>query len=250
MNVVICEVEAVRNTLTGMKRKPLSAKDKAAAARLKRIWSEKKDELDLKQDRAAELLGFNTQGAVSHYINGYTPLNTDAVLKFAKLLRVSPTDIRPEIEQLLEAARANHASRREIKVQAIVPLISWVEATNWCGDTFTPKPGYPELWVHTTAKVSKNAFALRIRGDSMVNPNGFPTFPPGATIIVDPEVKPEDGSFVIVGIPGEEEALFQKLTIHAGRKYLSSLNPRYPPPFELPAEACICGVVKRMEIDL
>lgn len=88
------------------KRKPLSDADREAAQNLRRIWDKKKSNLKLTQDAAAEKLGFTTQGAVSHYLNGYTPLNTDAVLKFAALLEVQPDDIRPDIGSLLGSAVA------------------------------------------------------------------------------------------------------------------------------------------------
>lgn len=87
-----------------MTRKPLSNADKAAAINLRRIWDDRKDALGLTQDSAADKMGFGTQGAVSHYLNGYTPLNTDAVLKFAALLKVSPTEIRPDLNELLAVA--------------------------------------------------------------------------------------------------------------------------------------------------
>ncbi|MBG6240464.1 MAG: helix-turn-helix domain-containing protein [Candidatus Symbiopectobacterium sp. Clec_Harlan] len=75
--------------------------DKQTATRLKRIWDEKKKALGLTQEKAADALGFNTQGAVSQYLNGKVPLNTDTVIKFAKLLRVTPEEIKPELADLL-----------------------------------------------------------------------------------------------------------------------------------------------------
>jgi predicted transcriptional regulator len=39
------------------------------------------------------MLGFST-ASVSHYLNGTTPLNTDATLKFAHFLS-KPEEIRP-----------------------------------------------------------------------------------------------------------------------------------------------------------
>lgn len=80
---VICAGSARAARLQRMTRKPLSNADKAAAINLRRIWDDRKDALGLTQDSAADKMGFGTQGAVSHYLNGYTPLNTDAVLKFA-----------------------------------------------------------------------------------------------------------------------------------------------------------------------
>jgi transcriptional regulator with XRE-family HTH domain len=95
-----------------MKRKPLSESDKAAAANLRRIWDEKKRDLGLTQEKAAEAMGFTTQGAVSHYLNGYMPLNTDNLLKFAALLEVPPSAIRPDIDDLLGNALRAEQTRR------------------------------------------------------------------------------------------------------------------------------------------
>ncbi|AUM07604.1 helix-turn-helix domain-containing protein [Escherichia coli] len=88
-----------------MKRKPLSEIDLQAAQRLKEIWTTKKTQLELTQERAAEILGFSTQGAVSHYLNGQTPLNLEAVIKFAGLLQVPPESIRPDMADLLRIVR-------------------------------------------------------------------------------------------------------------------------------------------------
>lgn len=88
-----------------MKRKPLSEIDLQAAQRLKEIWTTKKTQLGLTQERAAEILGFSTQGAVSHYLNGQTPLNLEAVIKFAGLLQVPPESIRPDMADLLRIVR-------------------------------------------------------------------------------------------------------------------------------------------------
>ncbi|MEJ9962468.1 helix-turn-helix transcriptional regulator [Escherichia albertii] len=88
-----------------MKRKPLSEIDLQAAQRLKEIWATKKTQLGLTQERAAEILGFSTQGAVSHYLNGQTPLNLEAVIKFAGLLQVPPESIRPDMADLLRIVR-------------------------------------------------------------------------------------------------------------------------------------------------
>ncbi|EOW6510229.1 helix-turn-helix domain-containing protein, partial [Escherichia coli] len=65
----------------------------------------KKTQLGLTQERAAEILGFSTQGAVSHYLNGQTPLNLEAVIKFAGLLQVPPESIRPDMADLLRIVR-------------------------------------------------------------------------------------------------------------------------------------------------
>lgn len=104
------------------KAKP-SAADKAAAARLKRIWDAK-----LKAARAAgqpfsqESVGAAlkmTQGAVSQYLNGKIPIGLNAVLAFASYFGVAPTEIRSDLEHL------NDAGQRTGRESAtVVPLPS------------------------------------------------------------------------------------------------------------------------------
>lgn len=71
------------------------------ARRLKQIWLAKKDALHLSQVKAAKELGYNSQGAISQYINGRVSLNFQAAAKFAKLLRVEINDIAPRFTPLV-----------------------------------------------------------------------------------------------------------------------------------------------------
>lgn len=73
----------------------ISQADKDAAKRLKAIWDRKAKELNLTQQKAAEAFG-RTQGLIGQYLNCHTALGPVATLKFARLLRVSPQEIRPD----------------------------------------------------------------------------------------------------------------------------------------------------------
>lgn len=66
------------------------------AARLARVWRQKKDELNLTQEKLAEEWAVS-QSTISQYLNGRIALNTDAVLRFAKRLEVSPLQIAPDL---------------------------------------------------------------------------------------------------------------------------------------------------------
>ncbi len=80
------------------KRRQLTAQQKIAQQRLREIWHAKKKRLDLTQEKAAHLIGWSSQGAVASYLNGRIGLNTDAIMKFAKLLEVKPSDIDPDFQ--------------------------------------------------------------------------------------------------------------------------------------------------------
>lgn len=71
------------------------------AKRLKRVWTERKDQLHLNQVKAAKELGYSSQGAVSQYLNGKVAMNLETVAKFAKLLRVEIKDISPRYSSMV-----------------------------------------------------------------------------------------------------------------------------------------------------
>ncbi len=112
------------------------------------------------------------------------------------------------------------------------------------------EPHHYSLLKHVVAPcdLSDGGYALRVIGDSMLNPTGSPSFPAGSLIFVDPNIKPEPGHFVVGTVPGAESFVFKKLISDAGQRYLESLNPKFnliPVPFGFD----IRGVVVGMMID-
>ncbi len=95
------------------KRRELTNEEKKECAILKKIWDDRKDTLRKKgekftQELALVDLGFETQGAISQYLNGGIALNVDAILKFATLLECHPEEIRPSITKLIPAVNSDH----------------------------------------------------------------------------------------------------------------------------------------------
>ena len=136
-------------------------------------------------------------------------------------------------------------------VRGKVPLISWVQAGQWAEVIDQLKPGDAEEWIPTSVPIHKHTYALRVKGDSMRNPDGDPTFPHGSVIIVEPDsIDAPDrlvGSLVIVRRTGDDEATFKKLVRDAGKFYLMPLNPQYP-RLELQEGDAFCGVVRSKEM--
>lgn len=129
-----------------------------------------------------------------------------------------------------------------------VPLISWVQAGNWCPVADPYPPGAADAYVSVDIRVSDGAFALTVRGDSMLNPNTGEGFPEGCIIVVDPGVEHQNGHYVVVRLDDSDEATFKQLVIDGSKRYLRPLNPRYP-IIEINGNASICGVVKKMIIE-
>lgn len=101
----------------------------------------------------------------------------------------------------------------------------------------------------TTAKVTPDAFAIQVQGDSMVNPSGAPSMPAGTFIIVEPSIEAEPGNFVVACIGKGSGALFKRYVKDGPHQSLQSLNPAFQ-MIELDKNATILGVAIRAEIDL
>lgn len=109
-----------------------------------------------------------------------------------------------------------------------IPLISYVQAGNLAECIPTSDCDGSFEYVLTDQDLSCHAFALRIEGDSME-----PDFKTGDVVIVDPEIEPHPGEF-IVAANGNQEATFKKYrpthtTINGTQHFeLVPLNDDYP----------------------
>ena len=83
------------------------------AEHLRLIWNAKKKELNLTQEKVAQLCEWNTQAAFNAYLLGRMPLNTDAVLRLAKVLQVHPTEIMPELSDILPHSTSENSDQQE-----------------------------------------------------------------------------------------------------------------------------------------
>lgn len=248
----ICAVNRCANKVQRMARRELTAQEKAAAKRLEKIWESKRAILRWTQDEVAARCGW-TQGGFYQYKAGLIPLNLEALMKISNVLGVPPNEIYPELAATIaffatplsvQEPRPNYERAFGFKnvdtgpdLRKKAPLISWVQAGQWSEIEDNLKPGEAEDWVQTTASTGPHAYALRVRGDSME-----PEFRDGDVIVVDPEQRARNGSYVVVRLEADQEATFKQFVVDGPRRYLKPLNSRYP-IMEIDGEAVICGVV-------
>lgn len=139
------------------------------------------------------------------------------------------------IAELLSGLRADPA----LEVRAEVPLVSEVEAGNYTViDNFRPGGNFDT--VPTRVGVKRHTYALRVHGDSMVSETGD-SFPPGAILIIEPEMEAQPGDYVIA-LNVDNETTFKQLIKDSGDLYLKPLNSRYP--IKPLGDARIIGVVR------
>lgn len=85
-----------------------------------------------------------------------------------------------------------------------VPLVSYVQAGQWKGGAQPFEANEAQDWLLTDANLSDAAFALEIKGESML-----PDYRPGDRVIIDPSVAPQPGDCVVAK-NGDDEATFKK----------------------------------------
>ncbi len=108
-------------------------------------------------------------------------------------------------------------------IRGSVPLLSSVQAGAFkevLDSGYSGGDGV--VMIPTTVPVNRYTFALRVQGDSME-----PRFTEGMLLIVEPELDPQPGDYVIVK-NGSEETTFKQLIKDGADWYLKPLNPRYP----------------------
>lgn len=206
------------------------------------------------QEELAKKTGV-TKSAISQYESGLTKkMDGDKLLLIAKSLSVSAEWLIYGKDQYTVQKKDNLPysivnTEPGPDIIGRVPLISWVQAGHWAEIIDNHLPGQADEWRLTTAKVSKNAFALRVKGDSMTNPHGSPSIPEGYIIIVDPHKQAENGDLIVARLDDSKEATFKKLVIDGSKRYLKPLNPAYP-VIEINGNCTICGKVVKVELDL
>ncbi|KVF08968.1 hypothetical protein WJ04_09050 [Burkholderia vietnamiensis] len=110
----------------------------------------------------------------------------------------------------------------------MVPLISWVQAGQWAELSKDFEECDAQEWLPCPVAHSDETFCLRVRGQSMHNPGGTPSFSEGDIIFVDPQRSPDHRKCVIVMLHNEREATFKQLIIEGDKKLLHPLNPSWP----------------------
>lgn len=157
----------------------------------------------------------------------------------------NPRGVGPQLRKKLTAAYPGWLSAvgetvAGPKMGGRVPLISNVQAGDFKEhvDNFHPGDGGAEL-IPTTVPVRRHTFALRVSGDSME-----PEFPEGMILIIEPELEPVPGDYVVAK-NGSEETTFKQLIKDGGDWYLKPLNPRYP--IKPLGNSQIIGVLRAVE---
>lgn len=222
--------------MTLMAKKGLARWQKEDAARLRAIWLTAKSESGISQEDVCERMGWTSQSAFSQYVNGYIALNLNAVIGLAQVFGCTVADISPHYAAQLARVMGEPSDVFEVigdysaaHLQRY-PLITWEQLEESGFSVQSMSATDVSRWIpnSTEAELSDQAFALRLKDDSM-SAAGSP-FNPGVGIWVEPELADRvvAGDFVIAAIPSRNRGTFRQLAEDAGRLFLKPLNPMYP----------------------
>jgi SOS-response transcriptional repressor LexA len=180
-----------------------------------------------------------TKGAVSKWINQNAIPDARYLMPLARFLGVTPAWLTTgRLPKEPQGAQEEPLRR--------VPIISSIDAGNWCsGYAKEYLDKHTEFQVTTLNDISEQAFALRVKGDSMVNPHAMPSLPDGAMVVVDPAVSAGSGDIVVAQMRGGDEAVIKRLVIDGPMRYLAPLNPKYP-TIAIDADCRIVGRVRQV----
>ncbi|MFO1434179.1 MAG: helix-turn-helix domain-containing protein [Candidatus Competibacteraceae bacterium] len=123
-----------------MKRRQLTIQQAESARFLLQIWNERKVQLGLTQKKAADMLGI-TQSAIGQYLHGIIPLNTDTVIKFARLLGVAPSEISPDTAEKFDVVGPVIAHAGQESIEISPDEFEWIKMMRrlWPSDRNTIK---------------------------------------------------------------------------------------------------------------
>lgn len=190
--------------------------------RLARLRSAK----GMSQAKLAALAGLSGQGAIGNIERGTRGYGA-SIIDIARALGTTPEYLRME-----DSAGPTHANTEPgPPLRGKVPLISWVQAGDWCHAADPHLPGHADRWMDCPVSHSSSTFALRVRGDSMTAPHGSGrSYPEGCFIFVDPEKRtPINGDRVVACLSGTDEVTFKIYKNEDGRQWLQPLNPSHEP---------------------
>ena len=186
-----------------------------------------------------------SKGAISQWRNDLAKPSGERLVKLASVLMVSPDWLVTGKGHLEPHANAEMGPRLRGKV----PVISEVQAGAWTEIKNRIDENSVKDWVQTTQAVSDYAFALRVTGDSMVNPSERRSLAEGMIVVVDPEKEAKHRDIVVARLSGSDKATIKELVLDGDTCYLRPFNTQFP-IIPVTNDVVIVGRVMSAHIDM
>jgi SOS-response transcriptional repressor LexA len=180
----------------------------AVGAALRRIRQAKR----LTLEAVTDVCGVDT-GNLSRIERGDLGWSLPTIANIAKAMKV-------DLSEIIAEAERERGGRRGASMSVVmsVPVINIDELSE---GKLQPAIRKSKDTTTVTVDVSTNAFAFRIRGNSM-----SPDFKPGELIVVDPDLTPAFGNYVLVAV--DDGVVFRCMEVEGNKTYLHAVDKRFP----------------------
>lgn len=199
----------------------------------------RRKQLKYTQAQIAKLSGV-TRSALTQWELDKTNIMGDKLLALANALSVTPkwilTGEEPDAKTTVRFTEEERFMRK-------LPLITYAQAAQWDALSKDMDAIKTDEWPVTTMQLGPRSFALKMQGDSMTNPAGYPSIPEGSLIFIDPDAEIEDGKIVVAKSDKSDTVAIKKLVLDFEDITLRSLNTGYT-AFKLDSLEQIIGVAR------
>ena len=196
-------------------------------------------------------MGFDAQGTISQYINGYTPLNDSAVYKFADLLGVNPSEIKPSLTSFVNKRLTGNMSVKESEQDAsgsvthhkLVPIITWELAKEWKNNILLYNTNLKNSkLIYNPGKGGVYTYVLKVFDKSMSSLiPGEKTYPIDSYIYIDMNKRVAPENQVMAYIKSSNTIVLRSYIEDSGQLWLMPINPQYN-KIQVTNDIIICGV--------
>jgi transcriptional regulator with XRE-family HTH domain len=214
--------------------KRAAGSDAMAARRLRELWEQmqidrvRAGKPKLTQAEAARAMDI-TQSAVGQYLRGEIPLLAQGVLKWARFLRVPPTDIREDLAELTGIPTLNQTGV-DVRLVPVVDTAADLLAFLQGKKINNPRMSWPiPMETHDAPPYGPLTFALALADDAC-NPLAFR----GDLVVIDPATRVQPGELAAAVSTSGDIVLGHLHRKADGSARLVPANPAYPEA-ELPA---------------
>lgn len=190
-----------------------------------------------------------SRGAISQWVNGDVA-NPEGghMQKAADVLRVPSRwlILGEGPDPTLAGHKESHHLNEETADYGddLVPVLEWADVVHFVWGGREVKPNKTNNRIPCFEPHGTGTFAVPVKGESMHQPHGRPSFTDGDMIFVDPTRTAEDRNIVVVQRDPGEPPILRQLLVEGERRYLKALNPAWPESITpLNGTAVILGVV-------
>lgn len=161
---------------------------------------------------------------LSQHLSGHRPINLNAAAAYARGLGVPIEAFSPRLAKAVAAAQSNVESAPQMRQRKGVPVVGEVKGGD---DGYLDELQYPVGHGEGTVDyptADPNAYALRVRGDSM-----HPRYRAGEFIVVEPSIAALPGDDVVVALRDGRKLLKELNWQRDGEVQLLSVNTHFGP---------------------